>query len=623
MSAGLPVAASILRFGPFELDRRSGELRKRGCLIKLQDQPFQLLLALLEHPGEVVLREELRRRLWSDETFVGFEDGLNTAIRRVRDALGDSADSPAFIETLPRRGYRFVGTLEPAPAVRLDAPGSVVRGAARHRLALWAGVAVVAGVAMSAAWLVHRAGAAGVAGFRSIAVLPLENLSAQPGEEYLADGITDQLITDLANISSLRVIPRGSVMQYKGARKSLPEIGRQLNVDVIVEGTVARSGDRVRVTAQLIEAAADRHLWAESYERDVRDLLALQREVAAAIAARIQATLTARERSGLMTAPRVNPDAYLAYIKGRVYWNQRTQGALEKGVASFQQSIDIDPGYAPAYAGLADCYTALGYGSYLPPKVAFERARAAAIQALVLDGELADPHASLGYVKLYYDWDFAGAEREFQRAIALNPNSVTAHQWYSVYLTAMGRFEEARREIRRAQQLDPFSPAINTDVGFVEYYSGRYPEAVKQLRATLDPNPSFPLAHLWLGRAYEAQQRHDEAVSAFTTAAQVLVDWPVTMAALGHVFAVSGRHAEARRMLDDLLTLSTHKYVTPYGIALVYDGLGDTQSAAEWLDRAVSDRSNWLVWLKLDQRFENLRRSPRFDALVRRVGLSR
>lgn len=598
-------------------------MRKRGCLIKLQDQPFQVLLALLERPGEVVLREELRRRLWPDDTFVGFDDGLNTAIRRVREALGDSADSPAFIETIPRRGYRFVGAFEPAPAVRLAAPGPVVRVAARHRLALWAGVAVVAGAVISAAWLVYQAGAAGVAGFRSIAVMPLENLSAQPGEEYLADGITDQLITDLANISSLRVIPRASVMQYKGARKSLREIGRQLNVDVIVEGTVTRSGDRVRVTAQLIEAAADQHLWAESYERDVRDLLALQREVAAAIADRVHATLTARERIGLMTAAPVNPDAYLAYIKGRVYWNQRTQGALEKGVAAFQQSIDIDPAYAPAYAGLADCYTALGYGSYLPPKVAFERAKAAAAQALVLDGELADPHASLGYVKLYYDWDFAGAEREFQRALALNPNAPTAHQWYSVYLTAMGRFDEAREEIRRAQQLDPFSPAINTDVGFVEYYSGHYAEAVKQLRATLDPNPTFPLAHLWLGRAYEAQQRHDEAVSEFTAAAKVLVDWPVTMAALGHVFAVSGRRAEAKQKLDELLTLSTHKYVTPYAIALVYDGLGDAESAAEWLDRAVSDRSNWLVWLKIDQRFKNVRRSPRFDAIVRRVGLSR
>ena len=623
MPDAVPTSASVLRFGPFELDPRSGELRKHNCPTKLQEQPFQLLLALLERPGEVVTREELRRHLWSDETFVGFEDGVNTAIKRVRDALGDSADSPAYIETLPRRGYRFIGTLEPAPVVPLEPPGPAARGGVHHHAAIWAGLAVIAVVAMFVPWMPRRAPAAGVPGFRSIAVLPLDNLSADPGQEYLADGITDELITELAKISSLRVISRGSVMQYRGAHTSVRDIGRQLNVEAIVEGSVTRSGDRVRVTARLIEAAADRHLWAESYERDVRDLLALQRDVAAAIADRIQATLTAGERTGLATARRVNPDAYLAYIKGRIYWHQRTQGALETGVASFQQSIDTDPGYAPAYAGLADCYTALGYGSYLAPKVAFERAKAAAAQALALDGKLADPHASLGYAKLYYDWDFAGAEREFQRAIALSPNAVAAHDGYSVYLTALGRFEEARTEIRRAQQLDPLSAAINTGVGFVDYYSGRYPEAVKQLRATLDTTPSFPLAHLWLGRAYEAQTRHDEAVTEFTVAAKVLVDWPVTMAALGHVYAVSGRRAEAKQTLDDLLALSTHKYVTPYGIALVHAGLGDERSAFDWLDRAVSDRSNWLVWLKLDQRFDNLHGSPRFDALVRRVGLSR
>lgn len=614
---------SVLRFGPFQLDVRLGELRKHDCAIKLQEQPLQLLLALLERPGEVVTREELRRRLWSDETFVGFEDGLNTAVRRVRDALGDSADAPAFIETLPRRGYRFIGTLEPTLATPSDRGGPTRRGGAKRHVAYWAGLAVVAVLATPAAWLAYRGREAATPGFRSIAVLPLDNLSADPGQEYLADGITDQLITDLAKVSSLRVISRGSVMQFRGTHKTLPEIGRQLNVDVIVEGSVTRSGDRVRVTAQLIEAAADRHLWAESYERDVRDLLGLQREIAAAIADRIDVRLNAREQPEMIPAQRVHPDAYLAYIKGRVYWNQRTQGALEKGVAAFQQSIDFDPDYAPAHAGLADCYTALGYGSYLPPKVAFERAKAAALHAIALDESLADPHASLGYVKFYYEWDFAQAEREFLRAISLNPSSVTAHGWYGVYLTAMGRFDEARAEMRRAQALDPLSPAINTDLGFVEYYSGRYPEAVKQLRVTTETNPAFPLAHLWLGRTFEAQKRHDEAIVEFTAAAKVLRDWPVTMAALGHVYAVSGRRAEANQTLDDLLALSKHKYVTPYGIALVYAGLGDTESAAAWLDRAVADRANWLVWLTLDQRFDNMRGSSRFEAIVRRVGINR
>ena len=310
--------------------------------------------------------------------------------------------------------------------------------------------------------------------YQSIAVLSLENLSPDPNEAYLADGITDELTTDLAKISSLRVISRGSVLQFRGKQVPLPEIGRLLNVQAIVEGSVTRSGDRVRVTAQLIDAAADRHLWAESYERSVKDLLGLQREVAAAIADRIQARLTVRERAMLASTEHVNPDAYLAYIKGRAFWNQRTRPALEKGVASFEEAIGADPAYARAYAGLADCYTALGYGSYLPPKVAFMKAEEAAARAIALDASLADPHASLGYAKLYYDWDFAGANLEFQRALALDPNGVTALDWHSVYLTAMGRFDEARSEILRARELDPLSVATNTDVGFVDYYSGRY-----------------------------------------------------------------------------------------------------------------------------------------------------
>ena len=375
------------------------------------------------------------------------------------------------------------------------------------------------------------------------------------------------------------------------------------------------------MTAQLIDAAADRHLWAESYERNVSDLLALQREVAAAIADRIQATLTVRERAGLTSARRVNTEAYLAYIKGRSFWNQRTQPALEKGVSSFEQAIDADPGYAPAYAGLADCYTALGYGSYLPPKVAFERAKAAAARAIALDPDLADPHASLGYAKLYYDWDFANANLEFQRALALSPNAVTALDWHSVYLTAMGRFDEARAEILRARELDPLSVATNTDVGFVDYYSRHYADAAKQLRATVEMNPSFPLAHLWLGRTYQEQHQYDEAVAEYTAAAKVLTDWPVTMAAIGHVYGVSGRRDDAHRVLRDLQALSSRKYVTPYGVALVYAGLGDTASAFDWLDRAVADRSNWLVWLKLDPRFANLHGNPRFDALLARIGL--
>jgi len=325
----------------------------------------------------------------------------------------------------------------------------------------------------------------------------------------------------------------------------------------------------------------------------------------------------------VVTPGRVHPEAYLAWVKGRYYWNQRTAPSLEKGLTSFRRALDIDPTYAAAYAGLADCYTALGYGSYLAPKVAFERAKAAARQALILDPNLADAHASLGFAHLYYDWDFSGADREFQRALALDANSVTAHEWYGIYLTAMGRFADAHAQIALAQQLDPLSVAINTDAGFVTYYSGRSAEAVTQLRATLDLNPGFPPAHLWLGRAYEQQKDYDAAIVEFKTAATALVDWPVTMAALGHVYGVAGRRQAATQVLGDLRALSARKYVTPYGVALVHAGLGDIDQAFTALDQAVADRSNWLVWLKLDPRFDNLHGDPRFDALVRRIGLVR
>ncbi|MEO8681898.1 MAG: winged helix-turn-helix domain-containing protein [Vicinamibacterales bacterium] len=610
-----------IRFEEFEVDRDACSLSSSGARIKLQQQPFDLLVVLLEQPGRLVSRDELRERMWPSDTFVDFDHSLNIAVNKLRAALNDSADAPRFIETVPRRGYRFVGTLEAEPAAASDTPAPPVEAQGSRSALMWSAVAVVAvAAALSAVWMARR-NAPPAQVYQSIAVLSLENFSPDPNDAYLADGITDELTTDLAKISSLRVISRGSVLQFRGKRVPTPEIGRLLNVQAIVEGSVTRSGDRVRVTAQLIDVAGDRHLWAESYERSVKDLLGLQREVAAAIADRIQAKLTASERAMLASTVEVNPDAYLAYIKGRAFWNQRTRPALEKGVAAFEDAISADPVYARAYAGLADCYTALGYGSYLPPNVAFPKAEAAASRAMTLDPDLADPHASLGYAKLYYDWDFVGANLEFQRALALDPNGVTALDWHSVYLTAMGRFDEARTEIRRARDLDPLSVATNTDVGFVDYYSGRYDDALKQLRATIEMSPAFPLAHLWLGRTYQEQHDYKNALDEYTAAARVLGSWPVTMAAIGHLHAVSGRRDEARRVLGDLEELSRREYVTPYGVALVHAGLGDAASAFEWLDKAVADRSNWLVWLKLDPRFASLRGQPRFNALLRRVGL--
>jgi TolB-like protein/DNA-binding winged helix-turn-helix (wHTH) protein/Tfp pilus assembly protein PilF len=612
---------AVIRFGPFALDERAAELRKDGRRIRIQGQPLQVLLALLERPGDVVTRDELRQRLWAADTFVAFDTGLNSAIRRLRTALGDDAERPRFIETLPRTGYRFIAHVTEDLAGTQAQPASKdVRADRRPFLGLAiGGVAVVVAVAAAVAFLAGRRDSVLPRAVPSLAVLPFANLSGEPSEGYLAEALTDELITTLASVSSLHVISRGSAFQYKDLHVSSAAIGSALHVDTLVEGAVVREGGRVRVTAQLIDAATDRHLWAHSYERELREVLALEREVASAIADQIQLTLTPTERAGFKRQKPVNPDAYLAFVKGRSHWNQRTASSLHAGIDAFRSALAIDPAFAEAFAGLGDCYAALGYGSYLSPREAFEPARDAANKALALDPNLADAHAVLGYVKLYYDWDFAAAEREFQQALVADPKSVTAHDWYAVYLTAASRFPEAEVEIQKAQRLDPVSFAINTDAGFVSYYAGRYEEAVKRLHVVLDVNPGFPLAHLWMGRAYEEQQAYVDATREFQQADQILRDWPVTAAALGYVAAASGHRTDAENVLALLTALSSKEYVTPYGVALVYAGLNDRDEAFKWLDRALADRSHWLVWLKLDPRWSNLRGDSRFEALVHRV----
>ena len=610
-------APRCLRFDVFQVDLRSGELRKQGHRVKLQEQPFQVLAMLLERPGEVVTREELRQPLWPADTFVDFDHGLNIAINKLREALGDSADTPRFIETLPRRGYRFIAPVQgvrPASAGRRTVRPLVLGALGVVTLAL-----VLVGLNVGGLRTRLLRGTT-VPPIQSLAVLPLENLSGDPGQEYFADGMTDELITDLAQISTVRVISRTSVMRYKGARTPLQEIARQLNVDAVVEGTVARSGNRVRVRAQLIRVADDRHLWAESFERELQDVLALQSEVASAIARQVQVKLMMPQGHRGSVGP-IKPAAYEAYLKGRYSWNKRNEAGLQEGIEQFQQAIATDPGYAPAYSGLADSYTTLGYFSYLSPEESFPRARAAAAKALELDPTLAEAHASLAYAKFYYDWNWPEAEKEFKKAIALNPSYATAHHWYSVYLTAMGRPEEAMAEIRQAQQLDPLSLAIRTDIGFQLYYTRKYDEAIQQLKTTLEMNPNFPLAHLWLGRTYQQKRMYAEAITEFEQAGNVLRDWPVTIAAIGYVQGKAQNKAEALKTLEKLKKLSEKRYVTAYAVALVYAGLDDKSQAFRWLNKGVEERTHWLVWLKLDPRWDDLRSDPRFEQLVRRVGL--
>ena len=615
-------------FADFEVDVRAGELRRNGEKIKLGERPLQILAALLEHPGEVVTREELQQKLWSVDTFVDFEHSINTAVLRLREALGDNAENPHYIETLPRHGYRFIYPVDVGAGL-VPAQAGRPQGAPLRRR--WI-VAATAGAAVAIAAVLLTLNVAGLRDrvlrplggvgepplqIHSIAVLPLENLSHDPEQEYFADGMTEELITNLGKISALRVISRTSVMQFKGTKKSLPEIARQLNVDALVDGTVMRSGDRVRITANLLHASTDRHLWAESYERDLKDVLAMQDEVAKAIASQIKITLTPREQTRLAHVQSVNPGAHLAYLRGRHSLEQYTQEDLTKALGYFQEAIEIDPSYAPAYAGLADAY--YGFSNlYMSPSVAIPKVKAAALQALALDEALAEAHVSLAITKLTYDYDYPGAETELRRAIELNPNCASAYLWYGWFLTVLGRFEEAKVKLARAQELDPLSLNIKIYVILPIYFARRYDEAAEQLQEIALTDPNYYFVHAYLGLVYEGQGEYSKAVAEFQRAV-ALDDSAEPRAQLAHAYALGGRKSEARKLLAELMERAKHQYLSPYDIALIHVGLGDYPRALQWLENAVEDRSEGCIWLKVDSRLDPLRSTPRFQDLLRRM----
>ena len=600
------------------------ELRVNGIPVRLEKIPMELLIFLVENRERLVTRQEIAERLWGKDVYLDSEQGINTAVRKIRQALGDDPDQPRFLQTIVGKGYRFVGPIDvvgkvsPAPpTARAGASG--YKPSSRSLLKLLVAGLVLIAVAAIAWWYFGRPAIRPVV--HSIAVLPLKNLSGNAGDDYFADGMTDELITNLAKISALRVTSYTSVSKYKATSESLPQLAQELQVDAIVEGSVLRSGDQIRITAQLIYAPRDQHLWAEEYQRYVRDVLYLQREVARDIAEQVRVTLTPNERSRLATAGAVDPAAYESYLRGRSFWNQRNEASLLKAIDQFNKAIEVDPGYAPAYSGLADCYTTLGYLSYLDPLDSFPRARDAASRALELDPGLAEAHTSLAYYNLYHAWNWPEAESEFKKAIELNPNYATAHDWYSYYLTAMGRFDEAWREVNRAHELDPLSVIISTDIGFNYYYRGEYDQAITQLRTTLAISPKFPLAHLWLGRAYQQKKMFAEAINEFNKTDAALPGWVVTIAGMGHAYGEWGHREQAKQALARLNQMAREKYVTPYGVALVYAGLGDKDQAFAWLSKAVDGRSHWLVWLNRDPRWESLRSDSRFDDLKKRVGL--
>ena len=603
-----------IRFGIFEVDPRSGELRKQGVKIKLQDQPHQVLVMLLERPGEVLTREDLQKKLWPADTFVDFDRGLNRAINRLREALGDNADSPRFIETLPRRGYRFIASVQIAVAVPGNAAfdGSPLEALEPHPPSVSA-----SNVGRSADSLLAARAQGQI---RSLAVLPLQSLSGDPAQEYFVDGMTDELITVVAKISQLRVISRTSAMHYKGANKPLPAIARELGVDAVVEGTVMRSGQKVRITAHLIHAADDRHLWSDQYERDLGDILALQGEVAQAIADRIHITLTQEEHTRLARARRVNPKAYEAYLRGTFFRNKWTEDGLDKSIDFFDTAIALDPDAAQSHAGLAHSYCAIGILGTRPAGDVYPRAKAAARTALALDETVAEAHFSLADVQKGYDWDWTAAEESYTRALALDPSNAVAHTWYADYLCTMSRSAEAIVEAGHARELDPISVDSQSFLGFILYRARRYDEALAACHKAVELDPYCPPAHWFLGLVYEQQGDFRAAIAAFEKAVQCSGNGAPYRALLANALALNGDKAEAMSVLDGLRAQSGKGYVSPLDYAIVFTGLSDCDSAFEWLEKAYHEHTMRILELR-QPIFDSLRADPRFQDLLRRIGL--
>jgi TolB-like protein/DNA-binding winged helix-turn-helix (wHTH) protein/Tfp pilus assembly protein PilF len=630
--------AQRLRFGVFEADIRTGELTKRGKRLRLQEQPFQLLTILLEKPGELVTREELSNRLWP-QTIVDFDHGLNKAIGKIREALGDSSENPRFIETVARRGYRFLADVavvpagQPATVANDLAPlgDSGLRGRAdagksprRPTARAWGlfGFGLVLLLAASLSWILYPRSHPSPA-IRSLAVLPLENLSGDPSQDYFAEGITDELITHLAQINALRVISSGSVMTYKTARKSLADTARELNVEAVVEGSVLRSGDRVRIDAQLIEVPAGREIWAKNYDEDIRDTLALQGKVTRDIAEQIQATLNRQEQATLGKSKTVTPEAYEAYLKGRYFWNKRTGDALKKAIEYFSRAIKTDPTYAEAYSGLADSYALSGDWEYgvLSPMDAFSKAKSAATMALALDDSLGEAHTSLAFALDLYVWDWDAAEEEYKLAIKLNPGYATAHHWYAWHLMVTGRNSEGILELGKAENLDPLSLIIGADIADALCIAHLYDESVQQSNKTLEMDPGFAVAHYELGQAFTQKHMHDEAIAEFQRAIDLSGHNGAFDSNLAYVYAVSGRKEEAKQIVKNLEAQQDQNPSADANVALIYVGLGDQDQAMIWLNKAYEARFNPSILLR--PAFDPLRSDARFQDLLHRIGLPR
>ena len=645
-------------FGPFRLDPLKRRLLRDGEPLRLTPKAFELLLVLVEEQGRTLAKDELLERVWAG-TIVE-ENNLNQNITALRKTLGDSRHESQYIATIPGLGYRFVAEVRKVEAgftqrreevkpdakeeaAREEAAREGVKEEARGEVKEEVKEAAVVGsrtvrpsrvfrylllilvplVVAALVFAFYRREKSPDVVISSIMVLPLENLSGETAEEYFADGMTDALIGDLARISGLHVISRTSSMHYKGTKKSLPEIAKEINVDAVVEGTVQRSGDRVHIRAQLIHVATDRHLWVGDYNRGMSDVLDLQSEIAQSIAREVQIKLTPAEQARLKSSHPVRPKAYDDYLQGRyLYWNKRTEENLNKAIELFQRAIKEDPSYAPAYVGLADCYNGLGtvqVGRF-PPLELRRRAEEAARKALELDAALAEAYGVLGYVNLF-NWNWDAAEKDLKRAIELNPSYANAHNFYASYLMCRGRIDESIAASNRARELDPFSLSISAQRGFLLENARRYPEAIEQLRGVIAMDANHYQTYWTLGLAYAANQQFDEAIAASEKAVELSARVPGALSILGLAYGLAGRKAEAMKIRDELLELTKTRYVTPAALVNVYIGLGDKEQAFVWLEKAYEERSNYLAYFKVFPFLDPLRSDPRYADLLRRVGL--
>jgi TolB-like protein/DNA-binding winged helix-turn-helix (wHTH) protein/Flp pilus assembly protein TadD len=635
---------AVVRFGNFEVDLEDGELRQKGVKIKIQEQPLLILTALLERPGEIVTREQLRERLWPSDTFVDFEHSLNSAIKKLRQTLQDDAVRPVFVETIPKRGYRFIAPttmvadetpeVQSSPIREAGRVGPAPSGEARRRKTLTAGalLAVIVLIAATAVYQVRRGPGGGGAstGKIMLAVLPFENYSAEPEQEYLADGLTEEMISQLGSLrpDKLGVIARTSAMKYKRARVAVDQIGKELGVDYVLEGSIRTETDRVRVTAQLIRVKDQTHLWARNYERSHGGILSMQQEVASAIANEIQVELTPQYKERIASLQFADPRAHEAYARGRYFWNKRTDADLATAIQYFEEVLRYEPKYALAYSGLADAYFYRSYAwGSLQPREGMPKAKAAAAKALELDPNLAEAHTSMALVKLFYDWDWPGAEAEFKRAIELNPNYPTAHHGYAVLLMVVyGRKDDSISEANRALELDPLSIPLNNIVALLLSDAGRSDEIIERAGKLHELNSKMPDPYSYMSAAYEAKGSLNQAVEASLKAHELQGAQAEEMAQLRQAYAAGGITAFRRTEAEDILKRAKQQppqtVLDRLSLAGAYVQVGNHNAALDILEKICDERSGMAVWTRIDfSRPGPFRAEPRFQALLNRIGL--